>query len=81
MKRINVDESGEFICLCGNTPRGSGFDTCLADGTVVEPVIDGPWCGHYRCMECDLVVFDEPGNDKPPRIMGNAKAAYNYLTN
>lgn len=80
MTRINVDESGEWLCRCGNYAAAEGFDTCLYDGTVVEPNIDGPWQGHYRCLRCDLVLFDEWGSDKPPRIMGNAKAAYNYLT-
>lgn len=76
MSRIDVS-NGEWVCRCGNYPAAEGFDTCLPDGTLVEPDIGGPWAGHYRCLRCDLVLFDDNGG-KGPRVMGNA--ANSYLT-
>ena len=38
--------------LCGNTSHSAGFEPCLIDGTVVEPILDGPWQGLYKCMDC-----------------------------
>ena len=43
------------VCTCKNTPHTSGFDTCLADGTVVEPTVDSAWEGLYLCNDCHLV--------------------------
>lgn len=46
---------GDIVCGCGNTPRSTGFVTCLPDGAPVEPLADGPWVGHYLCEECGAV--------------------------
>jgi hypothetical protein len=43
------------VCTCRNTPYTDGFDTCLADGTVIEPTIDSAWDGLYICNRCLLV--------------------------
>ena len=48
---------GDLICLCGNYPAGDGFYPCLADGTEVEPVSEGPWEGRlYCCAQCGRII-------------------------
>jgi hypothetical protein len=42
-------------CECGNVSWEDGFDTCLPDGTLIEPLIGSAWAGHYKCVRCDKV--------------------------
>jgi hypothetical protein len=44
-------ESGQ----CSNTSHHDGFEPCLMDGTVVEPLLHGPWQGLYKCMNCSAI--------------------------
>lgn len=47
----------DLHCLCGNATHLSGFDPCLSDGTLVEPIQGGPWDGKlYRCLACGRVI-------------------------
>lgn len=56
-ERITRDDGDWLHCLCGNTPDMGGFDSCLTDGTPVEPLADGPWEGRlYVCMNCGRIV-------------------------
>lgn len=48
-----------WICVCGNTPMDSGFDTCYPSGEDLHPIIGGPWAGHYRCNDCGRIVGQE----------------------
>ena len=39
-----------FVCICGNQPNYDGFYSCLTDGTIVSPTLDGEWNGEtYIC--------------------------------
>lgn len=54
---LNIKETSPdwFVCMCGNSPRTDGFETCLRDGTIVEPT-PADWDGlHYKCMRCEAV--------------------------
>lgn len=53
MQYTYTEES--VLCECGNTINGSGFDTCLPDGTLVEPTLDSKWDCDYLCNDCGLV--------------------------
>jgi hypothetical protein len=56
-ERITKDDGEWLHCLCGNTPDMGGFDSCLTDGTPVEPLADGPWEGRlYVCLNCGRIV-------------------------
>ena len=47
----------EIVCLCGNEPAYDGFQPCLEEGTVVEPVAGGSWQGRlYLCLKCGRIV-------------------------
>jgi hypothetical protein len=47
-------------CRCNNTPDMDGFTACLADGTPVEPLADGPWDGKLLvCLRCGRVINQE----------------------
>lgn len=47
-------------CICNNSPDLDGFVPCLADGTPVEPAVDGPWDGKlYVCVRCGRVYNQE----------------------
>jgi hypothetical protein len=54
----HIGRDGDWLhCICGNTPGASGFQTCLPDGTEVEPDVDGPWDEHsYLCLTCGRIV-------------------------
>lgn len=45
-----------WICICGNTPGGAGFDTCDAEGNFLEPSRAGSWNGLYRCDTCGRII-------------------------
>lgn len=48
---------GDLECLCGNTPISEGFESCLPDGTPVEPTVDGPWDEKsVLCWRCGRVI-------------------------
>lgn len=50
----------ELVCVCGNEPAYDGFESCLEDGTVVEPTGGGgsrAWKGKlYLCLKCGRIV-------------------------
>jgi hypothetical protein len=54
---LNLKESTYdwFVCQCGNSPASDGFDTCSPDGVSIEPIVNGAWDCHYKCMRCDAV--------------------------
>lgn len=45
-----------FLCLCGNTVGSDGFVTCLSDGLIVEPLVNGPWVNLNLCFRCLGVI-------------------------
>ena len=51
-------DGGDIICLCGNTASlGTGFETCLEGGQIVEPDAGGLWDGvHLTCNDCAIVI-------------------------
>jgi hypothetical protein len=59
-ERIQVDEGGEWTCLCRNQAHLDGFTTCTAEGRLVEPVVGGEWDGrHYLCLCCGRIIDQE----------------------
>ena len=62
IQRVSLEDptsaSHEYIlCLCGNKVGLSGFDTCLPNGLVVEPLVDGPWDDvSILCLGCLGVI-------------------------
>lgn len=57
-ERIAAPAEDDWTCVCGNTAwAGEGFWPCLADGTIVEPVVDGPWDQKLvKCQRCDRIM-------------------------
>lgn len=49
------DKYDNYICHCGNYAEASGFETCLEDGTPVEPDLGSPWDGFYSCNHCGAI--------------------------
>ena len=65
-----VTESGLWVCEnCGNDTDNTGFDTCDLNGSIMEPLEDSNWKGHYICNECDKVY-----NSIVEETMAKAKA-------
>jgi len=62
VEKVTLD-GGELVCVCGNTPRSSGWEPVVVRDrgeflqvTVVEPD-DRRWGGLlYGCLECGRVV-------------------------
>lgn len=53
---INGDKDW-FICLCKNEPHLDGFFTCLSDGSITPPTLNGDWQGlYYVCGKCSRIV-------------------------
>ena len=52
-------DTDEWLCACGNTSGGTGYHTCLPDGTLTEPTIGGQWAGHYICADCDAIMASD----------------------
>jgi hypothetical protein len=50
--RFESPTSEALVCSCGNTQRADGFEPCDPQGYPVEPIVGGPWVGHYRCGRC-----------------------------
>ena len=57
-ERIAAPAEDDWKCLCDNTAwAGEGFWPCLADGTSVEPTVNGPWDGKLiKCARCDRIM-------------------------
>lgn len=56
-ERIEAPAQDDWRCICGNYVGGSGFYPCLADGTYVEPTIDGPWDEKLvKCDQCERIM-------------------------
>lgn len=58
MERISAEEGwpDAWICLCGNTPNGDGFDPCDVYGNSVEPT-EKEWTTNcYVCCYCGRVI-------------------------
>lgn len=45
-----------WICICKNTPIGSGFDTCDENGNYLEPMLGNGWNGFYCCADCGRII-------------------------
>ena len=57
IEKILSDGSDWLHCLCNNNPSMDGFASCLADGTPVEPTVEGQWEGKlYVCLRCGRVI-------------------------
>jgi len=55
-----------FVCQCGNSPLYEGFDTCLMNGTIVEPT-PAEWDGlHYVCLRC-YAIYNQDTFEEVPR--------------
>ena len=53
-----------WVCVCGNTPHGTGFHPCDNDGYPCEPYanylrVDDRWTRLYKCDGCGLVIDTE----------------------
>ena len=53
-----IIEDEEIICDCGNSPSGSGWNTCDKEGYDQEPSINSNWNMTYRCNDCGI-VYDQ----------------------
>ena len=54
---IAAPAEDDWTCACGNTSMAEGFFPSLADGTEVEPLIDGPWDGKtVLCTSCGRLM-------------------------
>lgn len=58
MKIKTEEDTGEWICECGNTSGSAGFHACLPDGSRTEPNND--WAGLYLCADC-LAIIENNG--------------------
>jgi hypothetical protein len=48
-----------WVCVCGNTPCGSGFSACDKDGNEMEPLIGSNWDHLLVCFECGRIIHCE----------------------
>ena len=55
---VDQSDANYWVCGCGNDPRATGFEPCLADGTVVEPIPEDWTEEYWRCVECGVVFTD-----------------------
>ena len=63
-----------FICSCGNQPDADGFYSCLADGTIVSPTLNGEWDGtFYICESCQRII-----NGATLAVVGSARKSVAY---
>lgn len=74
---------GDLTCKCGNEPSGTGFWTCLEDGTVVSPDNRGGWGGVLLvCGDCGRVINQDTGEvvDRrdPTEVMNEAADVYGW---
>jgi hypothetical protein len=59
-ERIEIDEYGEWRCLCGNVASTYGFFPCDVNGKAVEPT-EADWPESlYICDGCGRIISDEP---------------------
>ena len=63
-----TSESHEYLlCLCGNKVGLDGFVTCMPNGLIVEPLIDGPWDEvSTLCLKCLGVINQDTLEIKYP---------------
>jgi len=60
MKQYINGTTDWFICTCGNTPMYEGFYTCLRNGSLVSPTLDGEWDGSlHLCERCKKIIDAE----------------------
>jgi hypothetical protein len=56
-KEIINGDSDWFVCLCKNEAHYDGFFTCLDDGSLTPPTLQGEWKGvYYVCMRCFRII-------------------------
>lgn len=58
MERI-LHEAGNdeaWVCICRNTPSGSGFYPCDRAGREIEPTEANAWSGLYLCLDCGRII-------------------------
>lgn len=63
---ITAEAEDAWLCICGNQSHLDGFWPCTADGTEVEPTVDGPWDEKLvLCRRCgrimDQSTYSGPG--------------------
>ena len=64
IEKVQFSATGEFTCVCGNSPDDSGAVACDAKGDEVSPTSD-EWPGDlYRCNECGPIFDGDSGEVK-----------------
>ncbi len=48
--------SGDFLCICGNTPWKDGFYPINSRNEEVEPVPQHWTTNHYACFQCGRII-------------------------
>jgi len=72
---IDAPAQDDWSCICGNFVGGSGFYPCLADGTYVEPLADGPWDGKLvRCDQCGRIMDQSTWDGSSVAVVGRIEA-------
>jgi hypothetical protein len=57
-EHIQSSTSGDFLCICGNTPSDSGFYPINDNNEEVEPSKDVWTTNQYFCNQCGR-IFDQ----------------------
>jgi hypothetical protein len=58
---ITIRETGEFNCICGNTPDDQGAYPCDSEGKLTEDA-GNEWPGKlYRCDKCNRIFEGDTG--------------------
>jgi hypothetical protein len=63
-EKVSISPTGEFVCVCGNTPDSSGAFACDINGDAVEPTPDEWPNDLYRCDGCGRVFVGDTGEIK-----------------
>ena len=74
-----------WVCQCGNEPDKDGFYSCMPDGRIVEPTLEGPWNGvSFLCYQCgciyDCNTLDETGIATDEMMKSNYQRDWSQLT-
>ncbi len=57
IKFTGPDDTGGFLCICGNDPEGQGAFPCDSEGRYIEPPPSIEPGNQFRCDRCGR-VFD-----------------------
>jgi hypothetical protein len=56
MEHIIANNSGDWVCICGNQPSSNGFYPCTDAGQQVDPTPQA-WNGRvYVCDRCSRII-------------------------